>query len=223
MTMIRLNSKELRKVEVSDISEHAELVVRQPIVLILENIYDTYNIGGLFRLADALAVSKVYLCGDTETPPNNRIHKASCGTYKIVPWEYCKTAKEAITDFRSRVNAGEPNKPTNMSLAENKKPSEHQSFVPPLPPTPYPLPPCVIAIEQSPISKPYTDIKPLYPLALVVGNETYGVTKETLEACDHIAEIPMWGINKSLNVIISAGIVSYHYVGSRQGSDVSSQ
>ena len=26
----------------------------------------------------------------------------------------------------------------------------------------------------------------------------------------HIAEIPMWGINKSLNVIVSAAIVSYH-------------
>ena len=26
---------------------------------------------------------------------------------------------------------------------------------------------------------------------------------------DHIAEIPMWGINKSLNVIVSAAIVSY--------------
>jgi tRNA G18 (ribose-2'-O)-methylase SpoU len=31
--------------------------------------------------------------------------------------------------------------------------------------------------------------------------------------CDQIAEIPMWGVNKSLNVIISLGIVAYHAVG----------
>lgn len=195
MIMIRLNSKELRKVQETDIANHAGLIVRQPIVLILENIYDTYNIGGLFRLADALAVSKVYLCGETETPPNNRIHKASCGTYKVVSWEYCKSAQEAIEKFKK----------------------EHS-----LPPTPYPLHPYIIAIEQSPKSTPYTEISPTFPLALVVGNETYGVTKETLDMCDATAEIPMWGINKSLNVIISAGIVAYHYIRAKSKADSAS-
>jgi len=44
---------------------------------------------------------------------------------------------------------------------------------------------------------------------LIVGNETYGVLPETILLSDYIAEIPMWGINKSLNVIVSAAIVSY--------------
>lgn len=181
---VKMNSKQLRKVAETEGIKHADNLERQPFVLILENIYDTYNIGGLFRLSDALAVSKIYLCGDTETPPNNRIHKASCGTYKVVPWEYCKTAKEAIEKFKS-----------SELCTENCE-----------------LSPFVVAVEQSPISKPYTEIKPSYPLALVVGNESLGVTNETLDSCDAIAEIPMWGINKSLNVIISAGIVSYHYI-----------
>jgi len=46
-------------------------------------------------------------------------------------------------------------------------------------------------------------------VALIVGNETSGVTEETLKFADQIVEIPMWGINKSLNVIVSAAIVSY--------------
>jgi tRNA G18 (ribose-2'-O)-methylase SpoU len=33
---------------------------------------------------------------------------------------------------------------------------------------------------------------------------------ETLALVDEIAEIPMWGINRSLNVIVSAAIVGYH-------------
>jgi len=52
------------------------------------------------------------------------------------------------------------------------------------------------------------------PLALVVGNETYGVTKETLKEVDQIVEIPMWGVNRSLNVIVSAAIVGYHAINS---------
>ena len=99
--MLKLNSKQLRAIDANAVSSHMQSVVRNPLVFILENIYDTYNIGGIFRLADGLGVEKIFLCGDTETPPNNRIHKASCGTYKVVPWEYCGTAKEAIEKFRS--------------------------------------------------------------------------------------------------------------------------
>jgi len=36
---------------------------------------------------------------------------------------------------------------------------------------------------------------------------------ETLKLVDQIAEIPMWGINKSLNVIVSAAIVAYKVMG----------
>lgn len=59
-------------------------------------------------------------------------------------------------------------------------------------------------------SIPYTSYSPLGPVIVIVGNETNGVTPETLKLCDSVLEIPMWGINKSLNVIVSAGIVSYH-------------
>lgn len=172
---MRLNARELR-----DLPESASLEIkRQPIYLILDNVYDTYNVGGLFRLADALAFEKIYLCGQTETPPNHKIKKASIGTYKIVPWEYCKSAKDAIDELRVTSN---------------------ESRV------------TIMAIEQSLKSIPYTSAKYKLPIALVVGNETTGISKETLKLCDQIVEIPMHGINKSLNVIISAAIVGYHIV-----------
>lgn len=173
--MIRLNSKQLRDIPDHVAREHAGELTRNPITLILENIYDTYNIGGLFRLADALSVQKMYLCGDTETPPNHRIQKASVGTYKIVPWEYKKSAIEAMQELQM----------TNKQLR-------------------------IIAVEQSEKSVPYTTVTYSAPVALLVGNETFGVLPETLDAVDTIVEIPMWGINKSLNVIVSAGIVAYH-------------
>lgn len=167
---MKLNAKQLRDVDEDEVKEKLKNIKRRPIYFILENIYDTYNIGGLFRLADALAIEKMYICGETEIPPNSRIKKASIGTYKVVPWVYKKTAKEAIKELK---NAR------------------------------------IIAVEQAKNSISYTKADYKLPLALVFGNETFGVTPETLKLVDQIVEIPMWGINKSLNVIVSAAIVSY--------------
>jgi tRNA G18 (ribose-2'-O)-methylase SpoU len=83
--MIKLNAKVLRKTKPTpkDLSK----IKRNPIYLVLDGIWDTYNIGSIFRLADAVAAEKVFLCGDMEYPPSSRIHKAAVGTEKWVPWE----------------------------------------------------------------------------------------------------------------------------------------
>lgn len=170
---MKLNAKEMRTVEETDVLDAAKNLKRNPVYLILEGIYDTYNVGGLFRLADGLAVEKIYLCGQMEIPPNHKIKKASIGTYKVVPWEYKKTAMEAITELKAKGVQ-------------------------------------IVAIEQDSRAVPYTGMEYIFPVALLVGNETYGVLPETLAVVDKIVEIPMWGINKSLNVIVSAAIVSYY-------------
>ncbi len=170
---MKLNAQQLRITTESE-AQVATLTARTPLYLILENVYDTYNIGGLFRLADGLNVTKMYLCGQMEKPPHTRIEKASIGTYKIVPWAYFPSAAEAIADIRASV--------PKISI---------------------------VAVEQDKSSVPYTQLHFEAPTALLVGNETYGVLPDTLKRVDHIAEIPMWGINKSLNVIVSAAIVSF--------------
>ena len=71
----------------------------------------------------------------------------------------------------------------------------------------------IVAVEQHVKAIPYTKASYSLPLALVFGNESYGVTPETLKKVDQIVEIPMFGINKSLNVIVSAAIVSYWVMG----------
>src|SRR3989344_461348 len=98
---MKLNAQELRELEIKRAQGVVRQVKRHPIYFILENIYDTYNIGGLFRLADAIAAEKIFLCGEMEIPPNSRIKKASIGTYKIVDWTYKKSVKEAILSLRA--------------------------------------------------------------------------------------------------------------------------
>ena len=56
---MRLNAKQLREVEEDEeLAKRVSQLKRQPIFFILENVYDTYNIGGIFRLADAIGVEK---------------------------------------------------------------------------------------------------------------------------------------------------------------------
>ncbi len=67
----------------------------------------------------------------------------------------------------------------------------------------------IVAVEQDSRSVPFQQMDYVFPLALVVGHETDGVSKEVLEMCDSIVELPMYGVNISLNVMVSLGIVLY--------------
>jgi len=98
--MIKLNAKQLRKTPPS--LEELKAIKRNPIYLVLDNVIDTYNIGSLFRLGDALALKKIFICGKgAEYPPNSRIHKASVGTDEWVPWEKVEKASDIVTKLKS--------------------------------------------------------------------------------------------------------------------------
>ena len=156
--MLKLNAKELRTTPVDE--EAAKTIKKNPITIILDNVLDT--------------AEKVILCGQTLTPPNSRIKKASINTTGWVYWEYKESTLAAINDLRSTIS--------NLT---------------------------VVAVEQDERSVPFYKADYQFPLAIVVGNETTGVSKEVLDMADMIVELPMWGINKSLNVMVSCGIVLY--------------
>jgi len=203
--MIKLDAKELRTVEPS--FQELKKIKRHPIYIVLDNVLDTYNVGSIFRLADAVAAEKIFLCGDTETPPNHKIKKASVDTWKWVEWEYARTAKDAVLKIRNPKSEI----PTRLRYDEvvagglNKFKIQNSKFQ-------------IIAVEQSPRSVSYDKVKYEFPLALVVGHETRGVAKEVLAMADAIVEIPMWGVNKSLNVTASCGIVLYEVM-RKEGGD----
>ncbi len=178
--MIKLNAKQLRKYKTNPTSPSFAKAsegfegARNPIYIVLDNVLDTYNVGSIFRLADAVAAEKVILCGETQVPPNSRIKKASINTTEWVEWEYFPTAVGAIAKLKI----------VNCKLK-------------------------IVCVEQDAKSIPYTEMKAEFPVAVVVGNETHGISKEVLIICDEIVEIPMWGVNKSLNVMVSLSIVLY--------------
>lgn len=172
---MKLAAKELRVSEPTE-KDLAKLV-RRPIYIVCDNILDTYNIGSIFRLADAVAVSKVYLCGASETPPNVKIARAAIGTEKWIPWEKKQTAKDAIIALKKEIPKIK-----------------------------------IVAVEQGKGSVDFRVADFSLPIAFVLGHETTGVSKSALKLCDEIVEIPMFGVNKSLNVMVSLGVILYHSI-----------
>ncbi|MBP6942637.1 MAG: TrmH family RNA methyltransferase [Candidatus Buchananbacteria bacterium] len=170
--LMKKTASQLRHEPLSEL-DRAKLQ-RREVYVILDDIIDTYNVGAMFRLADATGIKKMYLCGQTLTPPNPRITKSSVNTWQWVDWEYASTAVSAITYLRR--------------VMPNIR---------------------IIAIEQTPTSIPYTEFQYDEPIALIVGNETFGMSQATLDLVDASIELPLIGINTSLNVMVTLGIVLY--------------
>jgi len=190
---MKLNSKELRVSEPKE-SELAQ-IKRRPLWIILDNVLDTYNIGGIFRLADAVAASEVILCKGSETPPSSRIHKSAVGTEKWVPWQHFDSAQVAITNLKSQI--------TNLKVVAVEQDKRAVSLNTPS------FPPLNTKNQKDSSLLTSFVVREGTPMAIIVGHETDGVSKEALDLADMIVEIPMWGVNKSLNVIVSAAIVVY--------------
>lgn len=75
-------------------------------VLVLCDIRSAYNVGAIFRTADAAGVEKVYLTGYTPAPVDRfgrerkDIAKAALGAEKTVAWESVKEASATVERLR---------------------------------------------------------------------------------------------------------------------------
>jgi tRNA G18 (ribose-2'-O)-methylase SpoU len=72
----------------------------------------------------------------------------------------------------------------------------------------------VVALEQDPRSIQYSKFKNQYSdkVALIIGNEVEGISKEVLDQTDTIIEIPMYGKKNSLNVAVATGIALFELI-----------
>ncbi len=158
------------------------MVTKIACALILENLRSVENTGSIFRTAEGLGVSKIYLVGTTPAPVDrfgrkrNDFSKVALGAEDLVEWEYVSQENFQLTIL-------------NLQKDGFK----------------------IIALEQDLKAKNLRslDANKLERFALVVGNEVDGVSKEALEISDEIVEIPMQGEKESLNVSVAAGIALF--------------
>ncbi|MDQ2973041.1 MAG: TrmH family RNA methyltransferase [bacterium] len=156
------------------------------LVLILDNIRSSHNVGSILRTCDGLGINEVYLCGITPYPKSKnddrlphlaektekQISKTSLGAEKTVKWHYRKSVTETLDDLKSK------------------------SYV-------------IAALEQTACSVSLSEYNKPVKLVLIVGNEVTGVSSVVLEICDSSLEIPMHGDKESFNVAVAAAIALY--------------
>jgi tRNA G18 (ribose-2'-O)-methylase SpoU len=68
---------------------------------------------------------------------------------------------------------------------------------------------CVVGVEQDGRARDYRSFTPEGMAVYLFGNEVRGLSKQLLERCDTIVEIPMHGKKESLNVSVAAGIILF--------------
>ncbi len=70
------------------------------LAVLLDSVRGPNNVGGVFRLADALGLESVALCCSTPVPPNKLMRKAARGAEGHVPFQYYGAAQHGVEAYR---------------------------------------------------------------------------------------------------------------------------
>jgi 23S rRNA (guanosine2251-2'-O)-methyltransferase len=98
-------------------------------ILILENIRSTHNVGAMFRTADAIGITKIFLCGYTPAPIDRfgrvrpDIAKSALGAENIIPWESVESAATVVMQLKAK-------KVTTIALEQHANAVDYKTIAP---------------------------------------------------------------------------------------------
>lgn len=168
------------------IYSHKPPLKEKNIVLVLNDIRSTYNVGAITRSAECLGIKKIFATGYTpytfsngiKHPPHimnkmvSAINKTALGAEKTLPVVRHDDIFELLNTYKK----------LNYIVA---------------------------ALEQNDSSIPINEANKYNDLVLVLGEEVRGITANILDISDVILEIPMIGSKESFNVSVAASIALY--------------
>lgn len=96
--MRKLSVEELNRKSVDEFHQSK----KNPIIAVLENIRSAYNVGSVFRTADAFLLEAIYITGYTCTPPHKEIKKTALGAEETVAWKHFANASAAIEELKNQ-------------------------------------------------------------------------------------------------------------------------
>lgn len=73
---------------------------RLPAYALLADIRSAWNVGSMFRTADAVGLAGLFLAGVTATPPRPDLEKTALGASETVPWDYWPEAAGCAEHLR---------------------------------------------------------------------------------------------------------------------------
>lgn len=200
---ITLSAHELRHSLTDEIKEECKKYERNNIHIVLDNVVDTYNIGSAFRIADSIFAKKVWVCGkDIATPLDRQVQKSSVNTCDLIEWEVLENTIDIFTKFPSWFIG--PNSPKGAfdALFFAIEKLNDNSF----------LEKTTDLNKFKSLVNTYKYWKPNIPICIVIGSESKGISNDILEKVNTIIEIPMYGINNSMNVMNALAIACYSLI-----------
>jgi len=96
--MRKLSMDELNRKSVGEFKSAEKI----PLVVMLENIRSAYNVGSVFRTADAFLLQGIVLCGYTAQPPHKEIRKTALGADETVSWQHIAAVETAINELKTQ-------------------------------------------------------------------------------------------------------------------------
>jgi tRNA G18 (ribose-2'-O)-methylase SpoU len=103
---------------------------KNDIRILMHNIRSTHNVGAMFRTADAVGVSHIYLSGYTPAPldrfgrPVKEITKTALGAELTIPWEYCKDPTVIITKLKTEGFV-------TLGIEQDERAVDYKTYTPP--------------------------------------------------------------------------------------------
>ena len=174
--------RKLRTIEMSRLSiEEFKEAEKLPLIVVLDDVRSLYNVGSVFRSADAFRIEAIYLCGITATPPNAEIHKTALGGEDSVDWKYFERTEDAVEDLHKK-----------GVFVYSVEQVEHSTKLHTLD----------LNAESTTNNSHY---------AIIMGHEVKGVKQSVGDMSDACLEIPQFGTKHSLNVSVTAGIVIWEF------------
>lgn len=98
MTVQKLSMEDLNRKTAGE----CKRAVKTPVIAVLENIRSAYNVGSVFRTADAFLLEGIYITGYTAVPPHKEIKKTALGAEDSVAWKHFADAASAISDLKKK-------------------------------------------------------------------------------------------------------------------------
>jgi len=94
--MRKLSMDELNRKTVEEFKQ-AE---KNKIIVLLDNIRSAYNVGSIFRTADAFLIECIFICGYTPPPTHRSVHKTALGAVDTVDWMQFENIEDAINQLK---------------------------------------------------------------------------------------------------------------------------
>ena len=168
---------------------------------VLEAVLNPTNIGAVFRSAAALGVDAVLLTKGSGDPLQRRAIRVSMGTVFQIPWTYLPEERETVISgagglrkpvlppMEERQDNNVGRRPVNLALLHRLG-----------------FKTAAMALSDKAVDVDDSRVRSEEKLAVLLGSESTGLLKETVENSDYVVKIPMRHGVDSLNVAAASAV-----------------